>query len=82
MAATLDLSDKKFFNEGELKALFSEFDPNGQGYISKQDIINCMHRIGRDIDGKELNIIFRCHDLDKDHVISYKEFKNMIIPQN
>jgi calcium-dependent protein kinase len=62
IAATLDLNDSKFFGEKQYQALFSEFDPQGHGYLSRQDILNAMHKIGHDISLRELSIIFSMHD--------------------
>lgn len=73
MVATLDM--KSFLNENKLQAVFNQFDTDGSGVITKENIITAMIKIGHDINQEELDTIMQEHDIEKNGVISYLEFK-------
>jgi Ca2+-binding EF-hand superfamily protein len=75
--ATLDLDE--FLNDNKLLALFNQFDTDGSGIITTQNIVTAMNKIGHQITQHELNEIMKMHDIKGDGVISFEEFKTMIV---
>jgi len=45
--ATLDV--KAFLDDSKLKALFTQFDTDGSGEITKENIVTAMAKIGHNI---------------------------------
>ncbi len=73
LVATLDV--KQFLDDNMLQALFNQFDTDSSGVITKDNIITAMNKIGHQINQSELDIIMKEHDIEKNGVISYQEFK-------
>ena len=73
LVATLDV--KNFLDDNKLQAVFSQFDTNGSGVITKENIITAMNKIGHEITQEDLDEIMKEHDIEKNGVISYNEFK-------
>ena len=47
LVATLDV--KSFLDDNKLQAIFSQFDTDGSGSITKDNIITAMNKIGHEI---------------------------------
>ena len=47
LVATLDV--KSFLDDNKLQAVFNQFDTDGSGVITKENIITAMNKIGHDI---------------------------------
>jgi len=47
LVATLDV--KSFLDENKLQAVFNQFDTDGSGVITKDNIITAMNKIGHSI---------------------------------
>lgn len=47
IVATIDMND--FLNENKLKALFNQFDTDGSGCITTDNIVTAMNKIGHTI---------------------------------
>ena len=77
LVATLDV--KSFLNDNKLQAIFNQFDTDGSGNITKDNIISAMTKIGHLITYEELYKIMEEHYLQKDGVISYYEFKALFL---
>jgi Ca2+-binding EF-hand superfamily protein len=77
LVATLDV--KQFLDDGKLKAMFNQFDTDGSGVITKENIVTAMQKIGHSITQLELDNIMAEHDIEKNGVISYKEFKYIFL---
>jgi len=77
LVATLDV--KSFLDDQKLEAIFSQFDTNNSGSISKQNIITAMHKIGHEITQVELDQIMKEHDLEHNNLITFNEFKAMML---
>jgi Ca2+-binding EF-hand superfamily protein len=45
--ATLDV--KQILDSNKLVAIFNQFDTDSSGFITKENIVAAMHKIGRDI---------------------------------
>ena len=53
LVATLDV--KAFMDDNKLQAMFNQFDTDGSGVITKNNIITAMNKIGHDITQEELD---------------------------
>lgn len=53
LAATLDV--KKFLDEAKLQALFNQFDTDSSGFITKENIITAMQKLGQNITQGDLD---------------------------
>ena len=73
LVATLDV--KTFLDNNMLQALFVQFDTDSSGYITKENIITAMGKLGHQFSQEELNTIMAEHDSAKDGRISFNEFK-------
>ena len=47
LAATLDV--KAFLNDDKLNAIFSQFDTDNSGYISRENIVTALTKMGHEI---------------------------------
>lgn len=47
LMATLDV--KEILDSDKLVAIFNQFDTDGSGFITRENIVAAMHKIGRDI---------------------------------
>ena len=70
------LDRKKILDDDILSYSFNYFDPEGNGYISKNKIKDIF---GNKIDDITFKSIFDEIDLDKDGKISYKDFKAILL---
>ena len=77
LSATLDV--KAFLNVEKFEAIFNQFDTDGSGTISRENIITAMNKMGQDITQEELDEIMRVHDLQKNNVITKDEFKAVFL---
>ena len=75
MVATLDI--KTFLDDDKLQAVFNQFDTDGSGVITSENIITAMNKIGHDITQEELDTIMKEHDIHGNGVISYEEFRQI-----
>lgn len=65
-------------SEEEMLEAFKVFDKDGNGYIGKSDFKLVMNQLGDPLSDKEVEEIINDWDKDKDHQLSFKEFKNMM----
>ena len=70
---------KQFLDDGKLYALFNQFDTDNSGSITRANIVTAMNKIGHDITQAELDEIMAEHDLEKNDVISFYEFKALLL---
>lgn len=66
-------------NEEKFNAIFNQFDTDGSGTISRENIITAMNKMGQDITQEELDEIMRVHDIEKNNVITKDEFKAVFL---
>ena len=66
-------------DDGKLYALFNQFDTDNSGKITRMNIVTAMNKIGHDITQQELDEIMAEHDLEKNDVISFYEFKALLL---
>jgi calcium-dependent protein kinase len=68
--------DEKFIrNEKNLSEMFNRFDINGDQFITMDDMVNCFTRFGLEIPRSEIVSMINENDINKDHKISFQEFK-------
>jgi Ca2+-binding EF-hand superfamily protein len=77
LAATLDV--KAFLNEDKLNAIFNQFDTDGSGYISRENIVTALTKMGHEITQEELDDSMKKHDIEKNGVITRDEFKALFL---
>jgi len=70
---------KNFLDDSKLQALFSQFDTDNSGNITKDNIVTAMNKIGHDITQQELDEIMAQHDLENNDIISFYEFKALLL---
>lgn len=68
LVATMDVQN--FLDEQKFNALFQQFDTDGSGNITAENIVSAMQKLGHEITQEELENIMDQHDLAKDGVIS------------
>ncbi|CAB4014341.1 calmodulin 5 [Paramuricea clavata] len=68
-------------NYAELREAFDLFDINGNGYISKDELIQAMKKMGENLSDKEIGTMIRKADINKDGQVSFEEFKRMMAPK-
>ena len=70
---------KQFLDDSNLQAIFNQFDTDNSGKITRMNIVTAMNKIGHDITQQELDEIMAEHDLEKNDVISFYEFKALLL---
>ena len=77
LVATLEI--KRILSDKKLKALFKQFDTDGTGNITREDIVKSMNKMGHGITQEELEETMAQHDIKHDGQISFIEFKALIL---
>lgn len=75
LSATLKL--ESFLDEQKLLAVFNQFDTDGSGKITEDNIYFAMQKLGMEVPRSEVRQIIVKHDLTKDGMIAFSEFKEM-----
>lgn len=81
LAATLDINSIVKENEGSLLRVFNQFDMDGSGEITKQDLKLAFTKFGKKLSNQEMDDLMAAHDEDKDGTISFEEFKKMMLQE-
>jgi len=66
-------------DDKELKAIFDEFDVNGDGHIQRAELRNVMQKMGQSPTDEELMAMFAAADADKDGAIDFEEFRKIAV---
>lgn len=77
MAATLDV--KSFLDDPKLKALFSQFDTDSTGQITRENLIRAFSKFGHEVTVAELDTIMNTHDIQHTGYIDFNEFKMLVL---
>lgn len=77
LSATIDV--KSFLSEQRLLAIFHQFDTDGSGFITKDNIYYAMQKLGQEIDRNEIQSMIGMHDVTKDGMLSFEEFKMIFL---
>lgn len=73
------LIDKSFYtDEKRVKTFFNYFDLDKNGYIEKQEIVNCFNRFGRNMNDEGVTMMIEEVDENSDGLISFEEFKMLM----
>lgn len=72
LSATVSIN--KFMTEDRLHAIFSQFDTNNNGFITEENIILAMEKMGQRISQEEVKEIIQKHDLTKNNKLNFEEF--------
>ncbi len=75
LSATIDV--KHFLSEQRLRAIFQQFDTDNSGIITAQNMVYAFEKLGQNVPLGEVEMIIKQHDLKKDKVLSFDEFKAM-----
>ena len=60
--------------DSRMRAIFSQFDTNNNGYITEENITLAMEKMGHKITDEEVKSIIKKHDKTKNNKLSYEEF--------
>ncbi|KAK3146272.1 hypothetical protein QOZ80_3BG0263880 [Eleusine coracana subsp. coracana] len=66
-------------SEEELREAFKLFDTDQNGYISADELRRMMENLGEKLTDKEVEDMIREADKDGDGLVSYEEFKQMML---
>ena len=77
LSATIDV--KSFLSEQRLMAIFHQFDTDGSGFITKENIYYAMQKLGQNIEQDEIQEMIGKHDITKDGMLSFDEFKMIFL---
>ena len=75
--AKINLAQNPDFNCDDA---FILFESNNKGYLDENDIKNCLNLLGVNITGKEVKILMKRFDLQKNGGINYADFFDMLVP--
>ena len=74
LAATLTFTET--LSDEMLLRLFKKFDVDSSGFITKENLLDAFKRLGRsDITLADVTEMIKVHDIDKNNVIDFNEFK-------
>ena len=62
--------------------IFRHFDIDDTDYISRDNIIQAMTKMGKTLTKDEVDEAFKQHDVVEDGKISFEEFRHMFFPEN
>ncbi len=57
--------------------MFKQFDTDGSGFITPQDIAEAMQKLGQRITSDEIRDIMKKHAVENQNQISFDEFKKI-----
>lgn len=78
IAASIEI--KEILSERKLKILFKEFDVDNSGGISAENLNEAFtHKLHKKLTLDQIDEIYTKHDTGKDGLISFDEFKVMLV---
>ena len=80
LAATISIQD--FMTEERLWMIFRHFDIDDTNYISRENLVEAMKRMGKELSEQEVDESLKMHDIRKDGRISFEEFRLMFFPDD
>jgi calcium-dependent protein kinase len=78
LAATVH--SKLLINEEHLWTVFNKFDTDNTGFISDQNLVEVMEKVGKTVTLAEVREMIKEVDFKNDGRISFEEFKAMMLP--
>lgn len=76
ISATINV--KTFLNDTRLRAIFQQFDTDSSGFINEDNLYFAFQKLGQEIPRAEIKKMIAQHDLKKNNVLDFDEFKAMI----
>lgn len=64
-----------------LRALFSYFDTDSSGFISREDMKKAFAKSGKKLSDQEVALILEMHDFELNGFISFLEFTHLLFSQ-
>ena len=80
LSATINV--QKFITDQRLLAIFNQFDTDGSNKITEDNIYFAMQKLGHEIPRNEIHEMIQKHDLKKDGVLSFEEFKSIFVDKD
>ena len=77
LSATINVH--QFLTEQRLLAIFNQFDTDGSNKITEDNIFYAMQKLGHEVPRSEIADIIKQHDLTKDGMLSFDEFKYIFL---
>lgn len=77
--AMMALKKAQDAEEAELHKMFHVFDRNRDGFITAEELQHAMQKMGEEVKSEEVEEMIRQVDTDGDGVVSYPEFKVMMM---
>lgn len=77
LSATINVH--QFLTEQRLLAIFNQFDTDGSNKITEDNIFYAMQKLGHEVPRADIADIIKQHDLTKDGVLSFDEFKHIFL---
>ena len=74
--------DPKVGQEIEINKAFKLFDKNGDGYITRTELVDALSHFGVSASEEDVEKIFDVTDNDEDGTISLEEFQNLLYDPN
>ena len=78
IAATISIQE--FLTEEKLWMIFRHFDIDDTDYISRENIVDAMRKMGKNLSDEEVDSALEAHDVVHDGKISFAEFRHMFFP--
>ncbi len=78
LAATISIQE--FLTEEKLWMIFRHFDIDDTDFISRDNIVEAMRRMGKRLTEEEVDESLKVHDICQDGKISFAEFRHMFFP--
>lgn len=79
IAATISVN--KVLNHSRLESLFDQFDKDGTGFVTPQNMREVFQQIDKKLTNTQIDKILKDHDFEGDKQISLAEFKLMMNEQ-
>lgn len=79
IAATISIQE--FLTEEKLWMIFRHFDVDDTDYISRENIVEAMKKMGKELTEQEVDEALNLHDITKNQKISFEEFRHMFFPK-
>ena len=80
LSATINI--QKFLTDQRLLAIFNQFDTDNSNKITEDNIYFAMQKLGHEIPRTEISKMIKQHDLKKDGVLSFEEFKQIFVDKD
>lgn len=62
------------YTSSEIRAAFNHFDKDNNGFISAEELKECMKKLGKNFTDREINRMIKSIDRDGNGMISLEEF--------